>query len=34
MSEPEAGGYRGELYKNKLGLNINTAMEFGLVYEF
>lgn len=34
MSEPEVPGYPAELYKNKLGLNINTAMEFGLVYEF
>ena len=34
MSEPERGGFGGELYKNKLGLNIDTAMEFGLVYEF
>ena len=34
MSEPEVAGYPAELYKNKLGLNINTAMEFGLVYEF
>lgn len=34
MSEPEIAGYPAELYKNKLGLNINTAMEFGLVYEF
>lgn len=34
MSEPERVGYQGELYKNKLGLNIDTAMEFGLVYEF
>lgn len=34
MSEPERGGFGGEMYKNKLGLNIDTAMEFGLVYEF
>ncbi|MBR5706440.1 MAG: outer membrane beta-barrel protein [Bacteroidaceae bacterium] len=34
MSEPEQGGFQGDLYKNQLGLNINTAMEFGLVYEF
>jgi hypothetical protein len=34
MSEPEQPGYPAELYKNKLGLNIDTAMEFGLVYEF
>ena len=34
MSEPELAGYPAELYKNKLGLNIDTAMEFGLVYEF
>ena len=34
MSEPEVGGFKGELYKNKLGFNIDTAMQFGLVYEF
>ena len=34
MSEPEVKGYPAELYKNKLGLGINTAMQFGLVYEF
>ena len=34
MSEPEVAGYPAELYKNKLGFGINTAMNFGLVYEF
>ena len=34
MSEPEQGGYRGDLFKNELGLGINTALSLGLVYEF
>lgn len=35
MSEPEVAGYpKEELYKNKLGLGINTALNLGLVYEF
>jgi len=35
MSEPEVAGYPDrELYKNKLGLGINTALNLGLVYEF
>ena len=34
MSEPEMPGYRGEQFKNKVGLGIDTALKFGLVYEF
>ena len=34
MGEPEKGGYPAELWKNKIGLGINTEMLFGLVYEF
>ena len=35
MSEPEQAGYPDrELYKNRLGLRLNTALKLGLVYEF
>lgn len=34
MGEPEVGGYPGELYKNRVGLGIDTALSLGLVYEF
>lgn len=34
MGEPEVEGFPGELYKNRIGLGVDTALSLGLVYEF